>query len=137
MPPSPAGRSRRVFPNITRSAASDVPPVSGQIRTQHGGLTLFGDAKGRAAHRSALPSVGHASDQATFKFVADSLPLFRSASRSYVTFMPSARPFIPDQTECREGTDAAKVNHSRDHGLHVHLPTRQVLRAALGRARRR
>ena len=25
-PPSPAGRSRRVFPNITRSAASAVPP---------------------------------------------------------------------------------------------------------------
>src|SRR3954451_21758504 len=37
-PPSPAGRSRRVFPNITRSAASDLPPGFVQIRTQHGRL---------------------------------------------------------------------------------------------------
>src|SRR5215203_3614519 len=79
------------------------------IRTRHRRLIfVLVMRRGRAAHRSAPPSVGHASDQATFKFVADSLPLFRSASRSYVTFMPSARPFIPDQTECREGTDAAK-----------------------------
>src|SRR5215217_3208419 len=68
------------------------------IRTRHRRLIfVLVMRRGRAAHRSAPPSVGHASDQATFKFVADSLPLFRSASRSYVTFMPSARPFIPDQ----------------------------------------
>ena len=64
---------------------------------QHGRNTacsLFSRQKRAGAPKSAPPC----RRQATFKFVADSLPLFRSASTSYVTFMPSARPLMPDRS---------------------------------------
>src|SRR3954468_2597927 len=97
-PPSPAVARDASF-LISRAAPR---PMCRRVSCESGrnpaGSFCSGDAKGRAAHRSAPPAVGHASDQATFKFVADSLPLFRSASTSYVTFMPSARPFIPDRS---------------------------------------
>jgi hypothetical protein len=72
-----------------------------------------GDGQGEGSAPKRAARCWTCLDQATFKFVADSLPLFRSASRSYVTFMPSASPFIPDRSTALMWTNTSCLSSDR------------------------